>query len=299
MSRHYHSQFDKRQHMTEADFEIFFYEDKDVFDVSMHRHDYYEIYFFLEGNLSYQIGKNRYPLQYGDVCLIPPGVFHRPHFVDGTQAYRRIVLWISPEYLRRLATLQPEILYCYEYSDKINCHHFSCDFSSAQILFGKLIEIIEEHQRLSAFHQPMLDCCITSMLLSVNRIVYQREQPAVNIRQTFLFSNLCDYINSHLEEDLSLDKLAREFYVSKYHISHVFKEHMGLSVHQYLIKKRLDASKNAILSGMALHEVASAYGFQDYTNFFRAFKREFGMSPKEFKEAYSLPAQNSFPGGAD
>lgn len=75
MAKHYHSQFDERQEMQTSDFEIFYYEDKEASDVSMHRHDYYEIYFFLEGDLSYQIGKNIYPLQYGDICLIPPGVF--------------------------------------------------------------------------------------------------------------------------------------------------------------------------------------------------------------------------------
>ena len=288
MARHYHSQFETSQHMATSDFEIFYYEDKKLSDVSIHRHDYYEVYFFLEGDLSYQIGKNVYPLQYGDICLIPPGVFHRPQFRDADRPYRRIVLWLSPEYFQKLMQIQPDISYCYEYSDQISCHHFSSDFSSAQILFNKLIEIIEEHQRVAAFHAPMLDCYITSLLLSINRVVYQRQQPAANVKQPFLFSNICEYINAHLEEDLSLDALAREFYVSKYHISHVFKDNMGMSVHQYLVKKRLDASKNSILSGMPLHEVATAFGFRDYTSFFRAFKKEFGVAPREFKEAYSL-----------
>ena len=296
MSRHYHSEFDTRQHMTAADFEIFFYEDKILSDASIHRHDYYEIYFFLEGNLSYQIGKNEYPLKYGDVCLIPPGVFHRPQFLSADHPYRRIVLWLSPGYFKKLQEKQPDIFYCFDYSDKISRHHFSCDFSTAQILFNKLIEIIEEHQRVAAFHQPMIDCYISSLLLSINRVVYQLEQPASIVKQTFLFSNICEYINAHLDEDLSLDALAREFYVSKYHISHVFKDNMGLSVHQYLQKKRLDASKNSILSGMPLHEVASAFGFKDYTSFFRAFKKEFKMAPKEFKEAYSLTGSNTPPG---
>ena len=48
MAKHYHSQFDERQEMQTSDFEIFYYEDKEASDVSMHRHDYYEIYFFLE-----------------------------------------------------------------------------------------------------------------------------------------------------------------------------------------------------------------------------------------------------------
>lgn len=98
MAKHYHSQFDERQEMQTSDFEIFYYEDKEASDVSMHRHDYYEIYFFLEGDLSYQIGKIFTP-QYGDICLIPPGVFHRPQFHSNDKPYRRMVLWLSPDFL--------------------------------------------------------------------------------------------------------------------------------------------------------------------------------------------------------
>ena len=144
MAKHYHSQFDERQEMQTSDFEIFYYEDKAVSDVSMHRHDYYEIYFFLEGDLSYQIGKNVYPLKYGDICLIPPGVFHRPQFHNNDKPYRRMVLWLSPDYFSRLQTLHPDITYSFNYGNQISCHHFSCDFANAQILFDKLIDIIEE-----------------------------------------------------------------------------------------------------------------------------------------------------------
>ncbi len=292
MAKHYHSQFDERQEMQTSDFEIFYYEDKEVSDVSMHRHDYYEIYFFLEGDLSYQIGKNVYPLKYGDICLIPPGVFHRPQFHNNDKPYRRMVLWLSPDYFSRLQTLHPDITYSFNYGNQISCHHFSCDFANAQILFDKLIDIIEERQRDVPFHEPMISCYIASLLLSINRIVYIGEQPtATKSEQGSLFTRLCEYINTHLDEDLSLNALSREFYVSKYHISHVFKENMGMSVHQYLLKKRLYACKNNILAGEPLREVAMTYGFKDYTNFFRAFKKEFGIGPKEYKDSFGIVAQ--------
>jgi AraC-like DNA-binding protein len=292
MAKHYHSEFDPRQEMQAADYEIYYYEDKDMSDVSMHRHDYYEIYFFLGGSLSYQIGKNLYPMKYGDICLIPPGIFHRPQFADHSIPYRRMVLWVSPTYLRRLENVCPDITYGFTYGNRINCHHFSSDFSNAQILFGKLIEVIEEQRRQAPFHDTMVSCCITSLLLSVNRIIQQQESRQTReseVSQNTLFSGLCEYMNAHLEEDLSLDALATAFYVSKYHIAHVFKENMGMSVHQYLLKKRLYACKNAILAGTPLHEVSSSYGFRDYTSFFRAFKKEFGIGPKDYKETFHLP----------
>ena len=95
---------------------------------------------------------------------------------------------------------------------------------------------------------------------------------------------LTDYIGEHLDEELSLDSLAGEFYVSKYHIAHVFKDHIGISIHQYIMKKRLSACRDAIRNGTKITEAYLMYGFKDYSGFYRAFKKEYGMSPKEWQE---------------
>lgn len=296
MAKHYHTQFNQRQVMEEQDFEVFYYEDNQVTSVTRHQHDYYEIYFFLEGEVNYQIGNQTYVLSQGDVCMIPPKVLHAPIFSTTSERkkpYRRMVLWLSPDYYQRLKKLHPDISYGFDMVLERKHYHFSTDFSATQILFNKMIAILEEHQRNSPFHRPMIDCYITSLLISLNRVIYQENQPEIFLSQPTLFSQLCDYIEQHLEEDLSLDFFARKFHMSKYHIAHVFKDSMGISLHQYVIKKRLYACKNSILSGESLKMVADKFGFTDYPNFYRAFKKEFGMSPKDFKQSYQLNGQTS------
>ena len=72
--------------------------------------------------------------------------------------------------------------------------------------------------------------------------------------------------------------------MSKYYIAHLFKDHIGMSIHQYIAKKRVNACREAILGGMKISDVCLRYGYQDYSGFYRAFKKEFGISPRECLE---------------
>ena len=92
------------------------------------------------------------------------------------------------------------------------------------------------------------------------------------------------FIDTHLEEPLSLDRIAQEFYLNKYYIAHLFQQSVGLSIHRYITKKRLAACAAAIRSGAKVTEVCRTYGFGDYTSFYRAFRAEYGMSPSEYRE---------------
>lgn len=286
MSKHYTTTFNTRQNMQTQDLEIFYYEDTTLRPVSSHRHEHYEIYFFLSGSVHCLIDDKDYPLLSGDVCLIPPGIYHRPVFKDEKQPYRRIVLWISTEYMNRLKALYPQLDECFHCAKEQKQYLFRNDSGTAQSLFTRLFDLLEEYHCTGPFHSQLLSCHTSAFLLQMNRIVSEYTMPSAYRRPKALFSQICDYIHSHLEEDLSLDVLAEQFYVSKYYIAHSFKENMGISTHQYILKQRLHASKSSILSGTPLSEVCSNFGFTNYTTFFRAFKKEFGISPRDFKDSF-------------
>lgn len=90
------------------------------------------------------------------------------------------------------------------------------------------------------------------------------------------------YIHVHLTEDLSLEILEREFYVSRQHLMRQFKQRTGMTVHQYIVKARLDLSREYIEQGLSINAVCRKCGFGSYNHFFRAFKQEYGITPKEY-----------------
>ena len=92
------------------------------------------------------------------------------------------------------------------------------------------------------------------------------------------------YINTHLSEKITLDVLSKEFYVSTSTIYNYFKDNMNVSPYKFILQRRLIQAKNLILQGESLISLWQQCGFSDYSTFYRAFKKEYSISPKKYRE---------------
>lgn len=288
LNRQISSDFNTRQHMQPVDFELFYYNDTAMKPVAAHEHGHWEFYFFLEGDVRYHVGGKAYRLEYGDCLLIPPSTPHYPEFLSRSRPYRRFVFWLGAEYHEKLRRTDPELAYGFDYAEEHQSYCLHTDAVTIREIQGRLTDLIEESSGSRPFCRQTAGLMSVSFLVYVNRLLYESLHQKSAVYENALYLNICDYINRHLEQNLSLDSLSSFFYVSKFHISHIFKDNMGISLHQYIMKKRLHAGKNAILSGQPISRVFHQYGFKDYTSFFRAFKKEYGLSPKEYRDQHRL-----------
>ena len=283
MKKNLQSAFHTRQYMLSKDFEIYYYSDYYLSKVESHTHNYYEFYFFLEGNVDMIIEGDVFSMHPGDLVLIPPKIRHHAEIRNQELPYRRFVFWISREYCKRLLELSPDYVYLMQHVEVAGDYVFSNDIITFNTIQSKVFALIDEMRSNRFGRDARISLCVNDLILHLNRIVHERNYPRSEKEDKNLYQSLAEYIEKNLEGNLSLEHLAEVFYVSKYHIAHTFTDHTGLSIHQYITKKRLTACREAILGGSEITQAYLMFGFGDYSSFYRAFKKEYGISPREFR----------------
>ena len=273
--------FDSRQSMKDKRFEVFHYRDKKLDGVGLPHQDFYEVYFFLSGRVSFKVEGRSYHLEPGDLLLINPQELHQPDI--GTDAvYERIVLWIDRTYLAGLCGASGvDLAQCFR-SDVPGHTNLLRPSKLRRAALGQLLdrltrEYYSDEMGSFAYAQGLL----TQFMVEINRLAMDTG-PAEKREEPDLISQVLAYIGTHYQEDLTLEALAAEFFVSKYHLSHEFSHRVGTSVYRYVIFRRLLQARELMSAGLQPGEVYQLCGFGDYANFYRAFKGEYGISPREF-----------------
>ena len=248
-----------------------------------HSHSFYELILCSNcQDVQYLMGSQRYRLQKGDVLLIPPGVSHCPLFPEVMEKpYERIVVWINAELLQR-AHARPEMAHDRE---RWNSHYLLR-------LGGTRWEtaIAEAFQRgcsESEKRYPGWEAVLygnTTMLIALlNRaMVADRERP--DSEKEGVLDALLGYVERHLQEKISISSAARYLLVSESTVTHLCSKQLGVSFYQYVIRQRLVVAKQWIQEGIPLGQIWEQAGFSDYSTFYRAFRKEYGISPREFRK---------------
>ena len=277
--------FDPRQNMSKGEFEIFHYKDARFEGVPVHQHDFYEVYYFISGNVEYNVEGKSYHLKKGDILLINPLELHQPRIGPDQSDYERIVLWVDKNYLASLCSNETSLTRCFDNTKPNHSNLLRLSRKQQDYLGGRLTELLEESACENYGSDLVCRASLTRLLLELNRISFSRKDSEQSSKaDSPLVSEVVEYINEHYCEKLSLTSVAERFFVSKYYLSHIFNSVVGTSLHRYITLKRLIHAKQMLSSGIRPTTTAQNCGFNDYAGFYRAFVSEFGVTPKEYQE---------------
>ncbi len=226
-----------------------------------------------------------YKLQEGDILIINPGVIHS---LKAPPLGERLIFQADYSILRRikelettLSTIAPALLITAEESRITHDHiqelmysikdeYFSDAPMSEASVYAKLIEIFV---RIGREYSP------TTRLFHVNNSKKKEYKEK--------FVSICEYINEHCTENMSLDDAAQMAGFSKYHFSRLFKCFTNVSYYKYVNQKRIAHAENLLIDpALTVTEVALQSGFDSLSAFIRMFKIVKGVTPTEFKMMY-------------
>lgn len=107
-------------------------------------------------------------------------------------------------------------------------------------------------------------------------------------------SNIKNFIDQHYMYPISLDDVSDAFYLSKEHVSRLFRKTYNESVTQYILKKKMDSAADLILtSQLSYRQIAYQLGFEDISYFYKQFKKIFNCTPGEYKVNNSMSIQSN------
>lgn len=266
--------------------EITHFWNKNVKNFPAHIHDYWELLFVLRGDLDFFIEDSVYHIEPLDIVVIPKGCFHRPVIRNTSLAYERYCLWISYDLMEKLSTdeIQLSEYMAAEMGESSflipgglaesapiqNAIRYLAELSASPSMPGRDILINGFMQQIALYTGHVMRMPELSKHIASRKVKSTAVTAALN------------YIADHLTEPITLESMAQELFMSKYYLSHTFKAHMGISLHQYVIGKRLALAKKLIVDGYPLNQVYLACGFSNYSNFFKTFKADTSVAPSEY-----------------
>ena len=248
--------------------------------VQLHSHTFYELlYCCSDCGAEYLVGERRYRLRQGDIIIVPPGVSHRPLLPEKMAIpYERYVLWISSMFLEQYIRITREGADWDIQVELLRTNGTRWEYIGRSFLAG----VLEAEQRLPGWETAVVGNAI-SLLTQIKRAADDRSARPLVAEKPELLDRIMAYVEEHYREELSIGALAEAFYVSQSTVSHLCKQKLGVSLHRLVTQRRLIEAKRLIDGGCPLEEVARQVGFRDYSGFYRAFRQEYGISPRQYR----------------
>lgn len=249
--------------------------------LNLHSHTFYELlYCCNDCGAEYLVGADRYRLQKGDIVFVPPGISHRPLLPDQmTEPYERYVLWISQAFLDDFIGKYAPEGKTVTYGTLLRTGD-----TKWELLGGYFRRGVWETENQAAGWQAAVIGNTITLLTLMGRSIQERTASVLKAEKPDLLNEVLAYIELHLSEKITLEETAKHFYVSVSTITQLFRQKMGTSFYRCVTQQRLIAAKVLINEGKALEDVSRAVGFTDYSSFYRAFKKEYGITPRQFTQ---------------
>jgi len=254
-------------------------------EVDIHMHDTYEIFQALSDNIRYFVEGRSYDLAKGDIIITSSHEIHRP-ITTNQQPYGRRFIQFDPTLVQTFLDIPYNPIHIFE-NRKLGYNNQIQIPSLASSLVDKFFATIEA-SLISSSPRSHYEGWLTLHSFLIELELLYEASHAEKTKMKPVDSNVLkikNYLDQHYTEPFHLDILSKMHHIDKFHLSRLFKESTGFTLLEYIQSKRIRHAINLLATPQTILEISQLCGYDDYTNFYKTFKKMTKLSPKEYRDS--------------
>lgn len=263
----------------ENDGYVYCYYSSEGYSLESHLHDCYEFVYITDGHCIYTIEGREYFVSPGDLIFTRPNELHSFSFPEKC-TFTRQFIHVYPDYIKAFPEISG-IFHEKEYAAKNFIPANVVEEYGLDKIFNTLKSYTNESlpETFIIAYSKVLE--LMAKTIEIMRTVDISQHHAIKNKTIY---KILRYIDEHFAENITLEDVADELYLSNVYISRVFKQELGLNLKTHINMRRIVMAKNMIAANEKISSVYTKCGFENYSTFYRSFMRFVGMSPDEFKQ---------------
>ncbi len=237
-----------------------------------HTHSFYELFIKLEGNCGYTVEDKRHELQSAELIIVPPGHRHR----------------MEKNACNEQNPIVRGLLMQFDIPEEQREHPVFALLSAPRVIalntipeIVTLIHAVSHHGAI--FSEDEFRLLEKTYVMQLLMLLYKLTFVTVNVdsRMNHITLHILAYIHQHLTEKLNVRSIAATLKFNESYIANIFKKDMHITIMQYIKRRRLELTQALLFGGERPMQAMYKSGFTDYPNFFKEFRKMYGMTPKE------------------
>lgn len=253
------------------------YARKGIWDTSRHCHAEYELHIILSGGCQVDVEDRRYSLPEKTAILIAPGQYHHPVALEGD--FARFTLGFSTSSGKLQRKLRERLQSCAVFPINAQMQRICSD-------------VFYESAAGNAYRTELQQALVTQLTVSVLRLLglsQGRREEQQSQMGTERISYIDDYFEHHFADKAGEEKLAQLLHMSRRQLARVLHKHYGMGFQEKLLQTRMDRAAWLLRTTQKrVGQVADAVGYGSESAFYQAFRRHFGVTPREYKQSSTV-----------
>lgn len=247
-----------------------------------HYHGAWELYFYLGDEMTFFLNDTSYCVHKYDMVFVDRYNYHKTSYKDNKK--ERVLIMLKKEFFSMFSDLDPIFNYLLTIS---KARAISFDDDGKILIRDKFIRIAQMYEEGNVKNDK-LQIYVTELLATISELLENEKYSvcrALKNKNTIMISQITNYINNNYAEKITLDFLSDKFFIDKFHLCHIFRKEIGITLVEFLNQKRIvEAGILLRTTDKSVYDIAIEVGFHNQNYFGALFRKHTGMSPMQYRK---------------